>query len=101
MLEKGRKLAKNYKNRGFGELWRRKYDRCLGPKTKGRIRPPIVENLVPKNRKLTGAMLDRILPLKWSKFGVFKCYYLVQVCFFYKTPIVKKHYKDRGFSPFF
>ena len=37
----------------------------------------------------------------WSKFGPFGSYYLVQVCFFSKTPIAKKHYKNRGFSPFF
>ena len=38
--------------------------------------------------------------LVWSKFGPFGSYYLVQVCFFSKTPIAKKHYKNRGFSPF-
>ena len=36
----------------------------------------------------------------WAKFGLLRCYYLGQVCF-YKTLFVKKHYKNRGFSTFF
>ena len=29
----------------------------------------------------------------WAKFGLLRCYYLGQVCFFYKTLFVRKHYK--------
>ena len=36
----------------------------------------------------------------WSKFGGFKCYYLVQV-FFKNTDCQKQQYKNRGFSPCF
>ena len=36
----------------------------------------------------------------WAKFGLMRCYYLGQVCF-YKTLFVKKHYKNRGFSTVF
>ena len=37
----------------------------------------------------------------WAKFGHFQSYYLGQVCFLKKTLFAKKHYKNRGFSPFF
>ena len=38
---------------------------------------------------LSGPSLGVLNVIIWSKFV------------FYKTPIVKKHYKNRGFSPFF
>ena len=34
----------------------------------------------------------------WSKFGLLRGHYLVQVVFSSKTQFVKKHYKNRGFS---